>query len=129
MISQVISLPISKSLSEAKNLMDENKIHHLPITEGNKLVGILSRNDIKKVDFLCEFVGGKTSAQSIFNALDLEELMSKEIITLTEHSIVKEAVDIFSRYNFQALPVVDDANNLEGIIITRDIFRAILEAY
>ncbi len=109
--------------------MDENKIHHLPITEGNKLVGILSRNDIKKVDFLCEFVGGKTSAQSIFNSLDLEELMSKEIITLTEHSIVKEAVDIFSRYNFQALPVVDEDNNLKGIIITRDIFRAILEAY
>jgi Mg/Co/Ni transporter MgtE len=45
------------------------------------------------------------------------------VITLSAGSTLKEAAEEFRRYNFRALPVVDDENHLAGAIPYRDVMN------
>ena len=125
MEAQVITITTKDSLNYAKELMRENSIHHLPVTLDDEIVGMLSNNDLKKVEYISEFVGGKTSNDSSFAVVDVEELMTKCLMVLGEESILRDAVELFSMNEFQALPVVHGAQ-VVGIVTTKDVFSYIL---
>ncbi|MEM6812885.1 MAG: CBS domain-containing protein [Bacteroidota bacterium] len=82
--SQVITVSVSDPLLKAKELMNENNINHLSVTQNDEIVGMLFRNDLKKVEYLSDFVGGKTSHESSFSVVDIKELMTKCLMILRE---------------------------------------------
>ncbi|MEM0938258.1 MAG: hypothetical protein AAGI25_00565 [Bacteroidota bacterium] len=72
------------SAIESQELMNENNINHLSVTQNDEIVGMLFRNDLKKVEYLSDFVGGKTSHESSFSVVDIKELMTKCLMILRE---------------------------------------------
>ncbi len=54
----------------------------------------------------------------------VEEIMTKEIITLKQENTVKEALELLNRHNIRHIPIVNDLNHLVGIISDRDIRSA-----
>lgn len=50
-------------------------------------------------------------------------IMVESIISISPNSSLKEASDLFQRYDFRALPVVDDLNHLLGVVPYRDIMN------
>ncbi len=57
--------------------------------------------------------------------LKIEDIMEREIIKINTHSDQEEAANIFRKYGFLALPVVDNENRLIGIITVDDIMNVI----
>lgn len=53
----------------------------------------------------------------------LKEIMVENVITLNTESTLKEAAQSFARYDFRALPVVDEKNRLAGVIPYRDVMN------
>lgn len=53
----------------------------------------------------------------------LEDIMTTEVITLSPGDTLHEAAELFSRYNFRALPVVDENERIQGVIPYRDIMN------
>lgn len=53
----------------------------------------------------------------------LEDIMVRNVVTLKTTSTLKEAAALFSRYGFRALPVVDDADRLVGVVPFRDVMN------
>ena len=99
------------TLKDADELMAKFRISGVPITEGRKLVGIITNRDLKfEEDF----------SKKIKECMTSEHLVTaKEGITLTE------AKRILAKARVEKLPIVDDDFNLKGLITIKDIEKQI----
>lgn len=99
------------TLRDADELMGKYKISGVPITEGAKLVGILTNRDLRfEVDF----------TKKISQAMTRENL-----ITAPEGTTLDEAQEILRRHKIEKLPIVDKDYNLKGLITIKDIEKAV----
>ena len=99
------------TLSDAENLMAKYKISGVPITEGEKLVGILTNRDLK--------------FESDYNK-KIKECMTKDnLITAPVGTTLEDAKEILRRNKIEKLPIVDDSYHLKGLITIKDIEKAI----
>lgn len=125
MTKQVHQIDINDPVINARNLMDKYEIRHLPVMENGKLVGILSANDLKQVQYLCDFIGERLEESTIFKSLSIEELMTENVKSLTTNATTLEAAQVFSNASFQSIPIMEN-NELVGIVTTKDVFAAFL---
>lgn len=124
MTNQVHFVTPQDDLLGARRIMDEYEIHHLPVMEAGKLIGVISSYDIARVEYLSEFVGEKLNDHSIFKSLSIPEVMAKDVYFLSSASSISEAVHVFAQANFHCLPIIDN-DVLVGIVTTKDLFRYI----
>lgn len=98
-------------VSDAIALMERYRISGVPITKGNKLVGILTNRDLKfETDY----------NQPIGNIMT-----SKNLVTAPVGTTLDEAKKILGAHRIEKLPIVDDDFNLKGLITIKDIEKAI----
>ena len=98
-------------ISDAKRMMGKYRISGVPITEGKRLVGILTNRDLR------------------FETDDnrqIGEVMTKEnLITAPIGTTLEDAMHILARHRIEKLPLVDDQYNLCGLITIKDIEKSI----
>ena len=99
------------TLEDANNLMSKFRISGVPITEGRKLVGIITNRDLKfEEDF----------------SRKIKECMTSEgLVTAKEGITLEGAKKILAKARVEKLPIVDDDFNLKGLITIKDIEKAI----
>lgn len=110
-ITDPFSLSPEHTLADAESLMKKFRISGVPITEGKKLVGIITNRDLKfEEDF----------TKKIRDCMTCENLITaKAGITLDE------AKKILAKSKKEKLPLVDDNYNLVGLITIKDIEKTI----
>ncbi len=118
----------SSELEEAKEMMEANNIRHLPVQMGGKLVGMISLTDINRVSFGSNFNQDEVDT-SIFKSLSIPQVMKKNLTTIHPNTPIKEAAEILSKEEFHALPVVNNQNELEGIVTSTDLIDYLLDQY
>jgi CBS domain-containing protein len=115
------------SLSEAQNVLATGGFHHVPVVEGNKLVGMLTSTDLLRVTY--EYGQDPRAAAAVLDHThDITELMTKELTTIGPKQTVRQAFELLSDGSFHALPVVEDGD-LVGIVTTTDLLRYTLDQY
>ena len=78
----VMTVQVGQKPSEARKLMQVNQIHHVPVVDGRKLVGLVSAVDLANLD-MSKFSSDELSNDAILdNQFSLEDVMSKNLITL-----------------------------------------------
>jgi IMP dehydrogenase len=97
-------------VSDAKALMARYRISGVPITEGAKLVGILTNRDLRFEEDETRAIG--------------EVMTSKNLITAPEGTTLNEAKKILAAHRIEKLPIVDHDFNLRGLITIKDIEKA-----
>jgi IMP dehydrogenase len=107
MISDPLSLPPDKTLTDALNLMHQYHISGIPIVEGSRLVGILTNRDIR---FETEM------SQPIRNVMTKDNLVTAAVGTTLE-----EAEKILQKHRIEKLPILDGQGNICGLITVKDI--------
>jgi len=123
----VISIPPSKSIKDTAKVMMEHQFRRLPVTDpgSGKVLGIVTVMDI--LDF---FGGGnkfniieKKYSDNFLAAINepVREIMSRDVICLSEKSSIYDVVDVMLANQIGALPIVDGDENLVGIVTERDI--------
>ncbi len=106
-ISDPFFLAPDNKVSDALRIMEHYHISGVPITEGRKLVGILTNRDLRfETDF----------EQPIRNIMTSERLVTAPVGTTME-----EAKQLLRRHKIEKLPLVDDSFNLIGLITIKDI--------
>ena len=110
-ITDPFSLSPKHTLQDAEDLMAKFKISGVPVTEGRKLVGIITNRDLKfETDFTKK----------------IEECMTSEgLVTAKEGITLDEAKKILAAARKEKLPIVDDDFNLKGLITIKDIEKTI----
>ncbi len=107
MIVDPITIQPNKLVSDALNLMKKYSISGIPVTENNKLVGIITNRDLRFINDVSKKVK--------------DFMTSKNLITVPVGTSLEEAVVSLQKYRIEKLPVVDDYNNLKGLITFKDI--------
>jgi len=107
MIVDPITLPPTALLADAKAIMANYHISGVPITEGPKLVGILTNRDIRFADDDNKPVS--------------EYMTSGNLVVAPLGTTLEEAVKILQEHRIEKLPLVDDHYHLVGLITVKDI--------
>ena len=123
MTSNIVKLNVDDQLTKAEELFKRNKIRHIPVVKGNSLVGMLSYTDLQRISFIddLDFESGDAKG-TVYNMFTLEQVMSKQVISVLPWTPIKEVAHILSESNFHALPVVQE-DNLVGIVSTVDVLK------
>lgn len=120
-IKQVMTTPVltvtpDTRMAQFRELLRTHKFSGAPVVEEDRLVGIVSLEDLIKC-----LSDGKPD-------LPVGERMTRKVITVQEEESVVEAVKKFSEYGVGRLPVVDSQGRLTGILTATDITRGLLNA-
>ena len=110
-ITDPFSLSPEHTLADAENLMAKFKISGVPITEGKKLVGIITNRDLK--------------FETDFTKKIKESMTSEGLVTAKTGITLEEAKKILGNARKEKLPIVDDDFNLVGLITIKDIEKTI----
>ncbi len=110
-ITDPFSLTAEHTLQDADDLMAKFRISGVPITEGKKLIGILTNRDLK--------------FEEDFTKKIKESMTTKNLVTAKEGITLEEAKKILAKARVEKLPIVDDDFNLKGLITIKDIEKAI----
>ena len=116
-------------ISKVRGIFAEHVLHHLPVVNGEDLVGIISWTDVMRVSFGDAF--GKDAA-ALDATLDhthaIEDIMNADPVTISQDGSIREAADILARGRFHAVPVVD-GKKLKGIVSSSDLIRFLRDLY
>jgi len=127
MTPEVLTVHPNSTLLEVKNMFDKYAIHHLPVVQENKLVGMVSKSDLLR--FLR---GNSTGAYDVvLNGVRLKQakvkgIMTKGLAKLSSSESVLTALKVFKENLFHAIPIVDN-EKLVGILSTQDIINNLVE--
>ena len=110
-ITDPFSLSPEYTIQDADDLMAKYRISGVPITEGTKLVGIITNRDLK--------------FETDYSKKIKESMTSEGLVTAKEGITLEEAKQILGRARKEKLPIVDDDFNLKGLITIKDIEKQI----
>jgi IMP dehydrogenase len=110
-ITNPFRLSPEHTLNDAAALMERYRISGVPVTVGEKLVGIITNRDLRFEDDYTRPIG--------------EVMTHEKLVTAPVGTTLKEAQQILGRYKIEKLPIVDDQFNLQGLITIKDIEKTI----
>lgn len=129
MTKEVFSVHLGEKPSKVRQILDENPFQHVPVVSGETLVGTISAKDLAKLS-LDAYVHDKRSVDAHLDAeFSLEQLMTPDPECVDDHATVRKAAEILAEGPFHALPVVDNAGALQGMVTSTDLLRYLVAQY
>ncbi len=129
MTEDVITLKKTDSLETAEHLFKHHKIRHIPVVNDHEIIGMLSYTDLLRLSFADITNDVDNSADvMVYNMFTIEQVMKRNIVTVSSSNSIKEVAEILAAKEFHALPVVDN-NLLSGIVTTTDLIKYLLKQF
>lgn len=126
MSKQLITALPDLKIAEARNIMKDNAIRHLPVVdEEGLLIGMVSDRDVRSAmpsTLLSKPDYERTLAKIMNNPI--ADIMSREPIKVYVYHTIQDVLLIMRQHKIGALPVVDEDGYLQGILSTRDLLSA-----
>ncbi len=122
MTTEVVTLKVDEELSLASDIMTLARIRHLPIVEGDRLVGIISQRDLFKASLDSVMGYDYGEARDHLKTVTIKEVMNEEIITIGPDTEIHEAGQLLIENKIGCLPVIQ-GNALLGMVTETDILQ------
>jgi CBS domain-containing protein len=126
MSKDLVTLNLTDSLYSAEKRMKVNHIRHMPVVDGDQLIGLVSLSDLQRVSFIDAYSKEGTEDTPVYNMLSIRDLMIKNPLTASPKTTILEVSKLLASKEFHSLPVVDDGK-LVGIITTTDLLHYFIE--
>ena len=129
MSRNLITVHHGEPISKVRQLIREHGVHHIPVVNGDQLVGLISNADVLRVSFGEAFnADERTVDATLDHTMTLEQLMTKDVTTLSEQSTIREAAEHLAQGKFHSLPVVN-GGKVVGLVTTTDLIRYMVEQF
>lgn len=112
MTTDLITLNPEDTLDRVRAIFLSKRIHHLPVVEGKKLLGLLTTYDLFKLE----------RPETRLNEIKVRDAMTTKLATLEPHQKVGVAAEVFLENLFHAVPIVKN-DELVGIVTTFDVLK------
>ncbi|MDZ4748077.1 MAG: CBS domain-containing protein [Saprospiraceae bacterium] len=126
MTIDLITADPDETIDAVRHKLIANHIQHIPVVEGKKILGIISKGDIHRMEHHFTLFHSEKALESnrqIFSTILAAEIMTKSLVKLKDTDSATIAVDLFKENMFHALPVVNDLDQLVGMITPLDLLR------
>ncbi|MDH4071767.1 MAG: CBS domain-containing protein [Gammaproteobacteria bacterium] len=116
MSTDLITIAPDDNLATARQLMNENRIHHLPVMDNDELVGLVTLTDVlAATDSFLRDPDNRIHAREIV----AKDIMVTDVATVDEHASLRQAALFLEKHRIGCLPVVTKGE-LKGIITDTD---------
>ena len=112
-----ITIGLDTVYHKALKLIQEHRLHHLPVVdEQGRLAGIVAERDLLLA-----------ASHYVQNAVDVAEIMHREVITATPDTSMESAATLMLNHKIGSLPVVDPEQRVVGMLTETDVFKAFVD--
>jgi CBS domain-containing protein len=125
MQTEFVTLQPTDRLDFADDVMKLGQIRHMPVVEGNRVVGVVSQRDLLAASLSRAMEIDPKDHRSFLRSVEISEVMSDGVITIEPTSTVGEAARLMIRHKIGCLPVVDSLGSPVGLITETDLLRAV----
>ena len=126
MSKPVITVRSDMPIMEALNLMKREKIRRTPVVKNGKLVGIISDKDLLNASPSDATSLSVWEINYLLSQITVNEVMTKEVLTVTESTPIEEAARIMADNKIGGIPVMQ-GDQVVGLITETDLFKIFLE--
>ncbi|MCZ2720992.1 CBS domain-containing protein [Marinomonas sp. 15G1-11] len=123
MTSPVLSVTMDAKFADIRTLMEKHKIHHLPVVDDNKLMGIISDRDLLRV--LSPFLGTAGEMQRDLEALNkvAHQIMTRQPICVSAEDSVDAVLAWLQTVDISCVLVTGKEKDIKGIVTWRDLIK------
>lgn len=111
----VISMPVDSSLKKIRAEMKAHDIRHIPLVKDHKILGMISDRDLLKVNL-----------SGTFLFLKAKDIMTTVLVVAEEETPLAHIARVLMEEKISALPIIDKAHQLVGMISRTDILKAVV---
>lgn len=126
MTADPVTVTPKTTLPDAHDLMKRRRIRRLPVVEDGKLVGIVTLGDVREASPSDATTLSIYELNYLLSRLTIEKIMTKNPLTVTSATPIREAAGMMLLHKVSGLPVVEN-DRLVGIITESDIFRVVVK--
>jgi acetoin utilization protein AcuB len=126
MTSNVITTRRNTSISSAHQIMRENNVRRLPVVEDGKLIGIITIGDVREASPSDATTLSIWELNYLWAQLTVEKVMRRNVYAVRPGSLMLDAAELMLEHKVSGLPVLNENNELVGIITESDIFRMLV---
>ena len=126
MTQKLIVAASEMTIKQAFLTMRTHRVRHLPVVDGDTLVGIISDRDLRRPRW-AETVDDWTSYYEISDDITVKDVMTSHPEVVHTYDNILKAVAIFRERRYGALPVLDKEQSLVGILSAQDLLLALEE--
>lgn len=123
MTKKVIVADLETKFSDILVLFLDYRIYHLPVVDDDILVGMVSLTDALR--FFRKEANNITEDEHLDKLFDIKIMMTENPSTLNANNTIKDASEILSKAKYRSLPIVDEADQVVGIISNKDLVKAL----
>ena len=116
-LEKLTIVTLENTVKETINLIDGHNLLSLPVVEGNKFVGIISKKYIFEEYFKCN------EDKEAFLKHKISEFMKTKIDAVNERDLIEVPGKILAEHNLQFIPVVNEKGDFKGIVTHKAIFK------
>ena len=126
MTQKLITATPDMTVKQAFLLMRTHRVRHIPVVEGEKLVGIISDRDLRRPRW-ADTLDDWTTYYNIDEIHTVTDVMTRTPETVKASDDIRKAVKIFREQRYGALPVLNRDQELVGILSAQDLLVALEE--
>jgi len=119
MTANTVAVHPKDTARKVYEFLKERKFEGVPVLADDKIVGIVTMWD------LLEKSAGEANCG--LDTLSVEQVMSSTVITINQDEIIEEAAFLMHKHDIDIMPVVDDYDNIVGVISQGDLFRVFVQ--
>ena len=117
MTKHPICIDVNSKISDVVDIMSEKELHRIPVISGKRLVGLVTEGMISK----------KGASNYLLSKTSVDAIMIRDVITIHEDRFLEDAALLMYKHDIGCLPVVNDANEVVGILTSNDVLSAFLD--
>ena len=127
MSKELVTIHDHEPVSKLRKIFEDGDLHHVLVVSGEKLVGIISSNDLLRISF-GEFGNqdGKELDAVLDHTFDIAGVMNRNPVSLPVSGSIRDAARLLVSHRFHALPIVD-GEKLVGIVTSTDLLHFLSE--
>jgi CBS domain-containing protein len=122
MAREVATLKVDDELSLAEDIMHLGRIRHLPVTDGERLVGIITERDLFKASLASVIDYDYQIKRDYMKTVVIKEIMKTDLITILPDATIQEAAQLMLNHKIGCLPVVR-GEKMVGLVTETDVLR------
>ena len=129
MTTNIIAVHQGQKLSDVRHIIVDSNIHHVPVVDGKKLVGLISFTDLIKLNIVISGADERTIDSIVDQQFTIQDIMTTELTTVKNTNSVRQASKILAESNFHSLPVINEQEEIVGIVTMTDLIQYFNDQY
>ncbi len=128
MATAVLTVDANTSVMRATRIMKENNIRRLPVLSQGKLIGIVTDRDLKEASPSSTSDMDIHEMYYLLSEMKIKDVMTDKCISLHQDDTLEKAALVMLKEKISGVMILDDENNLVGLLSETDILRGFIHA-